>query len=175
MDSLFGIGLPELLVILLIAGIVMGPERIAHAARWLGRTTAQLQGISRAFFRQLNAEIDAVDSTGDLRGAMDELAQLRREVATLRAEFTGGAIGGTVQETRTALNDVKQEAERTIAPPRIEPAPPVNKAAPYKIPSLAPANGNTAGERTASGNNIPPPPPLLPLPNRVEISDDPDE
>ena len=61
MDSVFGIGLPEFILIMLIAGIVMGPERIARTARWLGKTTAQLQAISRGFVRQLTAEIDGAD------------------------------------------------------------------------------------------------------------------
>ncbi|MCP5098981.1 MAG: twin-arginine translocase subunit TatB, partial [Chloroflexi bacterium] len=61
MDSFFGIGFPELVTILILAGIVMGPARIGRVARWLGRTTAQLQTISRGFMRQLSAELESVD------------------------------------------------------------------------------------------------------------------
>ena len=57
MDSLLGIGMPELVVILLLAGIVMGPERIRPVARWLGQALAQLQLLAASLIRQVNAEL----------------------------------------------------------------------------------------------------------------------
>ena len=80
MDSFFGIGLPELILILIVAGIVMGPERIGQTARWLGRTTAQLQKISRGFVRQLNQELDNSCDGKALRETMQQLHQLRLEL-----------------------------------------------------------------------------------------------
>ncbi len=87
MDSFFGIGFPELMVILLIAGLVMGPHRIRQVARTLGRITAQLQGISREFARQLNAELDALDS-GEVKDAVTDVSRLKQEVAELRRELS---------------------------------------------------------------------------------------
>jgi Sec-independent protein translocase protein TatA len=86
MDSFFGIGLPELILILLFAGLVMGPHRIREIARMLGRITAQLQRISREFTRQLNAELDAVDS-GEMKGALKDVRSLQDEVEALRREL----------------------------------------------------------------------------------------
>ena len=88
MDSFFGIGAPELILILFLAGIVMGPQRIRQVAYWLGKTTAQLQAIARGFSRQLNAELDAVDGSGELRDTMKEMQDLRRQMADLRREVT---------------------------------------------------------------------------------------
>ena len=65
MDSVFGIGLPELILLVVLAGMVMGPERIVRYARLLGAMTARLQSVSRAFLRQLSAELDSVDSGGE--------------------------------------------------------------------------------------------------------------
>ena len=86
MDSFFGIGLPELVLILLFAGLVMGPHRIRQIARMLGRITAQLQRVSREFARQLNAELDAVDS-GEIKGALRDVRSLQDEVEALRREL----------------------------------------------------------------------------------------
>ena len=83
MDSIFGVGLPELILVAVLAGMVMGPERIVRVARTLGLMTARLQGVSRAFLRQLSAELDSTDSDGQLRDTLDELQQLRRQVAEL--------------------------------------------------------------------------------------------
>lgn len=182
MDSIFGIGLPELILILVIAGMVMGPERIVRSARWFGRMTAQLQGISRSFFRQLNNELETADSTGELKGAVDELAQLRRQMAELRAEFTAATTGmmqetrAVVDETQAALTAVKQDVDRSIAPPGMFassspgatmklPSGPAKTTA-YRIPSLAPPSASEAAT-----NGVP----LSALPRRVDIADDPDE
>ncbi|MFN2223211.1 MAG: twin-arginine translocase TatA/TatE family subunit, partial [Candidatus Promineifilaceae bacterium] len=83
MDSIFGIGVPELVIILLLAGLVMGPQRIRQIAYTLGRITAQLQKVSREFTRQLNAELDSLED-GSIRDTMDDVKQLQKEVAELR-------------------------------------------------------------------------------------------
>lgn len=116
MDNIFGIGLPEFVLILVIAGMVMGPERIARSARSLGVLTARLQNISRSFLRQLNAELDSVDETGQLKSTVEELDQLRRQVSELRNEvFTLAA--GTHADGRKAVHALKREVENTILPP----------------------------------------------------------
>lgn len=122
MDSLFGIGAPELIVILLLSGIVMGPHRIRKVALWLGRTTAQLQSISRSFVRQLNAELDSVDGGGDLRDTMNEVRELRRQLKDLRREITSTAVA-PIQEGKEMLRDSRQMIQNSIAPPSIASAP----------------------------------------------------
>jgi Sec-independent protein translocase protein TatA len=118
MDSFFGIGLPELVLILLIAGVVMGPERIGVAARWLGRTTAQLQAISRSFVRQLNAELDGIQEADEIKGAMRDMQDLRRQVDQLKQELIS-VTNGAARDGKKSVADIKQELERTIAPPTI--------------------------------------------------------
>ncbi len=86
MDSFFGIGLPELVIILVIAGLIMGPQRIRKVAYTLGRVTAQLQAVSRQFARQLNAELDSLDDES-IRGAMQDMRDLQKEVDSLRREL----------------------------------------------------------------------------------------
>lgn len=151
MDSFFGIGAPELILILIIAGIVMGPERIGRTARWLGQTVGQLQNISRAFVRQLNAELDSADSSGEAKKAWEEVQELRRQLNDLRGEVMS-ATGGAVKDTRKAVADAKAELNRTIAPP------------------------NLTQPRTENGTieEIPPPPAPEDLPRRVEVPDDPE-
>lgn len=114
MDSFFGIGLPELVVILLLAGLIMGPQRIRRVAYTLGRVTAQLQAISRQFARQLNAELDGLDDE-TLRGAMSDMKDLQREVETLRRELSQvpkslrGDIDRGIKETEESLQAAPKE------------------------------------------------------------------
>jgi Tat protein translocase TatB subunit len=126
MDTFFNIGGWELLVILLIAGIVMGPKRIRDVAHWLGKTTAQLQKMSRAFMQQLNAELDAVDS-GELRAAMEDVQDLRRQVQELRQELTG-VTSDTVKSGQEALRESQELVENSIAPPSEQTAKPVSSS-----------------------------------------------
>lgn len=185
MDNIFGIGLPEFVLILIIAGMVMGPERIARAARSLGVLTARLQGVSRSFFRQLNAELDSVDESGELKSTVEELNQLRRQVADLRNEVFSITTGAATEGKR-AISEIKGEAERSIMPPnpltgsrRIKPTPhdaaPAPADAPiYRPPSLF--DGDAAVNPTdRSANGAPAVNPPANLPKRIDVPDDPDE
>jgi Tat protein translocase TatB subunit len=62
---MFGIGLPELLVILVVALIVLGPKRLPEVARTLGKGLAE--------FRRATSDI-----TDELRGAQHMLEEEAR-------------------------------------------------------------------------------------------------
>jgi Sec-independent protein translocase protein TatA len=188
MDNIFGIGLPEFVLILVIAGMVMGPERIVRAARTLGILTARLQSISRSFFRQLNAELDSVDGDGQIRSAVDEVNLLRREVNDLRKEiFT--LTSGTVTEGKKALREIQQEAN-SILPPNLasgQNKSPVSLTEPQRSPSTAKADdelvyrppllfdeeSKAAGDSGLNGSSSARQP--VKMPQRVNVAEDPDE
>lgn len=133
MDSFFGIGTAELVLILLIAGLVMGPERIRDAARFLGRLTAQLQAISREFTRQLNAELDAIDD-GEMKAALSDMKVLQEQVQSLRNELTS-LSRETARDVETAVSDAAAEARAAVEPPAPLPdSPPANGAANIPAP-----------------------------------------
>jgi sec-independent protein translocase protein TatA len=54
----FGVGMPELLVILVVALLVLGPKRLPEIARSLGRGMAEFRRASNEFTRTLTASID---------------------------------------------------------------------------------------------------------------------
>ncbi len=151
MDSFFGIGLPELLLILIIAGVVMGPERIGRTARWLGKVSAQLRSISHGFMQQLNAELDSSGS-GEIKEAWADVQELQRQLKEIRNELTSVAKN-TTQETRQTLEKTRQEVERSIAPPGL--------------------NGKKAASTKEESNHEPIKEPPQ-LPQRLEIPDDPE-
>ena len=153
MDSFFGIGLPEFVLILLIASVVMGPERIARTARWLGKTTAQLQAISRGFVRQLTSELDGADD-GAIREAMAELQDLRRQVTEIRGELND-TVKTAVEESRNAVTEGTEALNNSILPP-----------------TLGAASNSTNGTQNPASE--PEKPSALPLPKPVDIPDDPE-
>ncbi len=162
MDSFFGIGFPELVLILIVAGIVMGPERIGQTARWLGRTTAQLQKISRGFVRQLNQELDNSGDGQAIKETMQELQQLRKELTDLRGEVTQVTKDAT-RPGQKAIEDIQNSIKPPNMKPLTSPVPPQNEAASQAKPNNTGKN-NGAAESTAV--------PKLPIP--LDVPDDPE-
>ncbi len=97
--SLFNIGFGELFFILILAGLILGPQRIRQVARWLGKATAQLRGISTQFMSQLNSELDGSERE-DLKGALDDIRSLQKELRDLRREVYAGPKAAYEQEKR---------------------------------------------------------------------------
>lgn len=67
MDGIFGIGSGELVVILLLAGIVLGPERLARAAREMGRFVRNVRSYFSALSSELRAELDVLDELQNVK------------------------------------------------------------------------------------------------------------
>jgi sec-independent protein translocase protein TatB len=70
MDGIFGIGGNELIVILLLAAIVLGPERLVRSARELGKFIRNVKNYFSALTDELKAELDILD---DIKEVRDEL------------------------------------------------------------------------------------------------------
>lgn len=58
---MFGIGMPELIVILVIALIVIGPQKLPDIARSLGKGLAEFKRASDDFQRNLAEEVRTLD------------------------------------------------------------------------------------------------------------------
>jgi Tat protein translocase TatB subunit len=117
MDFL-GIGMPELILILLVAVIVVGPKRLPEVAAQLGRVVRQLRGY-------------ATDVTSQMRGELDELTkeyeEMRRELeevkGTARREM-GSVLRQFEQATREPKAIIESSAEERperSLPPKAEP------------------------------------------------------
>ncbi len=61
MDSMFGIGGNELIVIVVLAIIVLGPERVARSVREIGKLARNLKSYFSALSDELRSELDIID------------------------------------------------------------------------------------------------------------------
>jgi Tat protein translocase TatB subunit len=59
---MFGIGMPELLLILAVALIVLGPKKLPEMARTLGRGLAEFRRTTDDVKREMQAAADEVDA-----------------------------------------------------------------------------------------------------------------
>jgi Sec-independent protein translocase protein TatA len=172
MDSFFGIGAAELVVILFLAGIVMGPKRIRQVAFWLGKVTAQLQAVSRGFTRQLNAELSAIDDNGDMKDAWGEVQDLRQQLADLKREITSVATQ-PIAEGHKAIEEAKHTIDNTIHPPnlnsdnRVKNINSQSTSKPQNGDSNQNGEANLDGDPGQNGD-------VLNLPNLVDVADDPE-
>jgi len=64
---MFGIGFPELVVILVLALLVLGPERLPEVARALGRGLAELKRATQGLKDEMDAEIRRADEETEVR------------------------------------------------------------------------------------------------------------
>jgi len=129
----FDVGFWELMMIGLVALLVFGPERLPALARtaglWLGR--------ARRFLSTVKADIEQEIKTEELKRILNE-QQLKNPLHDF------------VEETRSALNDVRSQAEQSLAAQ--DPAAVVAASAPppVPVPTPEPAAAPAGGEATPS-------------------------
>lgn len=108
---MFGIGSTELIVILLVALIVLGPKNLAGISRTLGRIMGEFRRVSTDFQRTLNAEAAA----DDLR---EKEEQRKKEVAASPVQQTAAIqdpkVSGqpeTNSSSAQAVSDLAQNSQ----------------------------------------------------------------
>jgi sec-independent protein translocase protein TatB len=104
---MFNIGTPELLVVLVIAMVVVGPERLPELARWIARGVRELRKVQDDVRDMVQTGMgdEFRDAANEMKGAVTELRKTASEVKS----------------------DVKRAASITPAspaqPPQAEPTP----------------------------------------------------
>ncbi|WP_291440616.1 Sec-independent protein translocase protein TatB [Desulfovibrio sp.] len=158
---MFGIGSTELLVILVVALIVLGPKSLANVSRTLGKAMGEFRRVSTDFQRTLNAEAEEEEQKKRKKEAAKaaraeaEAAQAAQQTAAQAAEQPEPRAAD--QGTATAQDAPASEAvlDTTVvqAPseaPQAESMPqaaPAAEAAPVAAPET---------DATASGVQAPP-------------------
>jgi sec-independent protein translocase protein TatB len=94
--EIFGIGPAELILILVIAFVVLGPDRLPAAARTLGQWVRQLRKLTNELSGQLGPELNE---------AKQELQATQQELRGLSSDLTN--------QLQAGLADVKQDLQAT--------------------------------------------------------------
>ncbi len=111
---MFGIGMPEMILILAVALIVIGPKKLPDLARSLGRALGEFKKATR----ELKDSIDIDDELESVRSSFDTL---RPDVAVmadrtpLAEDSTSEGVADSVSPTEDAGKVLSKEAE-TLSP-----------------------------------------------------------
>lgn len=103
---MFGIGSTELLVILVVALLVLGPKNLPKIAQTLGRAMGEFRKVSTEFQRTLNTEIAFEEEKEKRRKEKEEN---RKDTAADRDE-KDSAPQAVTAPSRNIRQDVQQAA-----------------------------------------------------------------
>ncbi len=80
-----GIGPLEIALVVLIAFIVLGPERIPVVMRQLGKWIRQMREMAQSFTRDYGTDIQQL--TGEITAIQDEIRSLQRDLSQMATGF----------------------------------------------------------------------------------------
>ena len=80
---MFGIGLPELVLIGVLGLLVLGPQRLPEVARTVGRLYGQLRRASEDFQRTIRQDLEVLDRQEDANRNKAVTDELRERFADL--------------------------------------------------------------------------------------------
>jgi sec-independent protein translocase protein TatB len=112
--SFINLGSWELVLIMVIAILAVGPKRMVEIVRTIQRWAAQARKLSRQLMNTLQTEIDAAE---DLKATAEEAAravdEVRRGVTdtVARAGASGDTLTETAREATAALSELKTDLE----------------------------------------------------------------
>lgn len=107
---MFGMGMPEIMLILAVALVVIGPKKLPGLARSIGRAMGEFKSATRDFKRSIDLE-------GDLKDVKDSLQDLK-DIPTYDPDLTAS------RETDAASSYEDTPADEKAETPKAESADP---------------------------------------------------
>lgn len=107
---MFNIGMMELILVLLVAFLIVGPKDLPKVARWIAK---QLKSI-RKMVRELKKEAGWDEITAEFRDTKSDLESTIKQAdvsAELKQADVSAELRQAAHDVRKSLNDVKKGIE----------------------------------------------------------------
>ncbi len=109
---MFGLGIPELLVIFVIALIVFGPKKLPDLGKSIGRAMAEFKKASDEFQDSVRAEMKEVEKSANVK---EELKQIEQQVGQLdqtKSDVKDSLSGSAEAQAGATKQDGEETDER---------------------------------------------------------------
>ncbi|ACK72605.1 twin-arginine translocation protein, TatA/E family subunit [Gloeothece citriformis PCC 7424] len=73
--NIFGIGLPEMMLILVVALLIFGPKKLPEIGRSLGKAIRGFQEASKEFESEFNREAQQIEESIKMKAQLEESSQ----------------------------------------------------------------------------------------------------
>ncbi len=78
--NIFGVGLPEMAIILMVALLVFGPKKLPEISKSLGKALRGFQDASKEFENQFKQEAEQIEQAVSLTASAAEVAAVQKPV-----------------------------------------------------------------------------------------------
>jgi|SRR6185369_7950800 len=117
---MFGLGVPEMIFILLLALLIFGPKKLPEIGRTLGKGMSEFRKASNELTRSINAEL-SLDEDPTPAQPMRRTSPLESQARSASPLIAAVPAPAPVHEEPAPVEPV-QSAETETPPPPIEPA-----------------------------------------------------
>ncbi len=107
-NAIFNIGFSEVVLVLLIAFLVVGPKDLPKVARWMGRSVKKL----RAIIREVKQETGWDEIETEIRDTKAEVKALKNEAdITSELKDASAELDTSLKSVQHELDEAKQEIQ----------------------------------------------------------------
>jgi sec-independent protein translocase protein TatB len=135
----FNVGGPEIVVILLVALVILGPDQLPKAMRTFGNVMAEIRKVSGGFQDEMRKAMDTLDTTGSDKATKADLAKTAEVTGSAadKAKGVRAVAARNGRATTPAEADVTEVVARNNGAPSDGPAAAVD---PSDRPAIDPAD-----------------------------------
>jgi sec-independent protein translocase protein TatB len=110
---MFGMGMPEILLILAIALIVLGPKKLPEIAKSLGRGIAEFKKATSDFKQSMEVDNDFKEAKETLHSIKTDVEQSVRDTMAQGAATMGNDDGDDFAPEKAPQSDSEKDVEKT--------------------------------------------------------------
>lgn len=86
--NIFGIGLPEMALIFVIALLIFGPKKLPEIGRSLGKTLRSFQNASNEFQEEFKKEAEKIEKTVSMQARLEEGDRESEKIQAVETQTT---------------------------------------------------------------------------------------